>query len=201
MNLVEKQFIEIYNTHIKRDGSQKLLEYLKSTDFFTAPASARFHSAFPGGLCAHSVNVFNRAVEEFRMEYGENFTEKYSMESIAIATLLHDVCKINFYKEETRNVKEHGEWVAKRYYTIDDSLPYGHGEKSVYMISAFMKLTRNEAMAINWHMGGFDARVKGGDYSLSAAFYEYPFALIVHLADVKATYLDEEDLNRRKNTY
>ena len=135
-------------------------------------------------------------MREFREEYGENFEEKFPMESIAIASLLHDVCKINFYREETRNVKENGEWVPKKFYLIDDSLPYGHGEKSVYMISGFMKLTRNEAMAINWHMGGFDARVKGGDYSLSGAFYKYPFALMIHIADVKATYLDEEE-NRR----
>ncbi len=196
MNLFEKQFTDIYTTYIKREGSQKFLEYLKNTDFFTAPASARFHSNFPGGLCIHSINVFNRAVREFREEYGENFEEKFPMESIAIAALLHDVCKINFYREETRNVKENGEWVPKRFYQIDDSLPYGHGEKSVYMISGFMKLTRNEAMAINWHMGGFDSRVKGGDYSLSGAFYQYPFALMLHIADVKATYLDEEE-NRR----
>ncbi len=196
MNLFEKQFTDLYTTHIKREGSQKFLEYLKSTDFFTAPASAKFHSNFTGGLCIHSINVFNRAVREFREEYGENFEQKFPMESIAIASLLHDVCKINFYREETRNVKENGEWVPKKFYLIDDSLPYGHGEKSVYMISGFMKLTRNEAMAINWHMGGFDARVKGGDYSLSGAFYKYPFALMIHIADVKATYLDEEE-NRR----
>ena len=86
-------------------------------------------------------------------------------------------------------------WVQKPYYAVDDKLPYGHGEKSVYIISGFMKLTREEAMAINWHMGGFDMRVQGGSYSISGAFYEFPVALIFHLSDLEATYLDEQISN------
>ena len=125
-------------------------------------------------------------------EFGENYTEKISDESIAIIALLHDICKVNTYKEEMRNTKVDGAWVQVPYYTVEDNLPYGHGEKSVYMISGFMKLTREESMAINWHMGGFDARVMGGSFSLSGAFYKYPLALLFHIADVKATYLDEQ---------
>ena len=113
-----------------------------------------------------------------------------------MCALLHDICKVNFYKKEIRNVKENGEWVPKTFYTVEDELPYGHGEKSVYIVSGFIKLTRSEAMAINWHMGGFDTRVKGGDYSLSAAFYSYPLALLLHIADNKAAYLDEERYTR-----
>lgn len=193
MDIAKMQFNDIYNKYVLREGAQKFLEYLKKTDFFEAPASAKFHSAYAGGLCAHSVNVYNRAVKALTQEYGEDFQGKFTMENIAVAALLHDVCKADFYKEEIRNVKENGEWVPKKYYTVDDKLPYGHGEKSVYIISAFMKLTRNEAMAINWHMGGFDLRVKGGFFNLSDVFYEYPFALFIHLADIQATYLDEEE--------
>ena len=90
-----------------------------------------------------------------------------------------------------RNVKENGEWVQKPYYTIDDLLPYGHGEKSVYIINGYMRLTREEALAINWHMGGFDKRVQGGDQSFSIAYYKYKLCTLMHLADVMATYLDE----------
>lgn len=126
------------------------------------------------------------------MEYAEEAEEKVSSESAAIIALLHDVCKVNYYKEEMRNVKVDGEWVQKPYYTVDDALPYGHGEKSVYIISGFMRLTREEAMAINWHMGGFDQRVLGGSYALSDVFYKYPTALLFHLSDVQATYLDEK---------
>ena len=192
----EQRYKSIFNEYIKMEGAQKLLDWLSRTDFFTAPASAKFHNAFEGGLVLHSLNVFDRLLREVKEEYGENFNEKYSMETITVCALLHDICKVNFYKKEIRNVKENGEWVPKTFYTVEDELPYGHGEKSVYIVSGFIKLTRSEAMAINWHMGGFDTRVKGGDYSLSAAFYSYPLALLLHIADNKAAYLDEERYTR-----
>ena len=115
-----------------------------------------------------------------------------SLESATIMALFHDICKVDYYKTEMRNVKEDGVWVQKPYYTVDDALPYGHGEKSVYIINGFLRLTREEAMAINWHMGGFDMRVRSGFYGLENVFYRYPVALILHLSDVQATYLDEE---------
>ena len=115
-----------------------------------------------------------------------------SLESITICALLHDLCKVNFYTIEMRNVKENGVWVQKPYYTVTDTLPYGHGEKSVYIISGFMKLTREEAMIINWHMGGFDERVKGGSYAIKNAFTMYPNAVLFHVSDMEASYLDEE---------
>ena len=181
---MKDKFIKFYTENIKREGSDKLLEWLEKTDFFTAPASTRFHLCREGGLLEHSMNVFNRLD-----------SDDYSKETIAICGLLHDVCKANFYKTEMRNVKVKGTWEQQPYYTVDDQLPYGHGEKSVYIISGFMKLTREEAMAINWHMGGFDERVKGGSYALSGAFEKYPLALHLHIADMQATYLDKEVTN------
>ena len=186
------EFIRIFQENITREGSAKLLEWLKKSDFFRAPASTKFHSAHAGGLCEHSVKTYYRFLQNLEMEYAEESEEKVSPESAAIIALLHDVCKVNYYKEEMRNVKVDGEWVQKPYYTVDDALPYGHGEKSVYIISGFMRLTRDEAMAINWHMGGFDQRVLGGSYALSDVFYKYPTALLFHLSDVQATYLDEK---------
>lgn len=188
------EFLRIYKENITREGSAELLKFIEASDFFTAPASSRFHSAFEGGLCEHSVKSFYRYMQLLEIEFEDEFEEKLNitLESVALIALLHDLCKVNFYKMEYRNVKnEFGEWEKKPYYTIEDTLPYGHGEKSVYMISGFMKLKREEAMAINWHMGGFDARVMGGSYGLSDAFYKYPAALLFHLADVQATYLDE----------
>lgn len=185
------KFIEIFNENIKRDGAENLLNWILKSDFFTAPASTKFHSNEEGGLVKHSVMVYERFLKKLVSEYGENFEEKYSKETIAIVGLLHDVCKIDYYKVEYRNVKENGEWIQKPYYTVSDSLPYGHGEKSVYILSSFIKLTREEAMAINWHMGGFDARVQGGSYSLSDAFSRYPLAVLFHSADLETTYLDE----------
>ncbi len=187
----QEKFVETFSTYIKRDGAENLLDWLITTDFFTAPASSKFHSAYEGGLCVHSLNVFERYKKLLAMEYGENWTKKISMESVAIIALLHDLCKVNFYRVDYRNVKVDGQWTQQPYYTIDDALPYGHGEKSVYIISGFMRLTREEAMAINWHSGGFDDRVRGGSYSMSDAYYKFPTALIFHTADLMATYLDE----------
>lgn len=188
----KEEFLEIFYDNIERDGSEKFLEWLERSDFFSAPASTKLHSAYEGGLCEHSVKVYKRFVRLLEMEYGKNWQDKVSKESVAIIALLHDVCKVGYYSTEYRNVKENGEWVQKPFYKIDDSLPYGHGEKSVYIISGFMRLTREESMAINWHMGGFDTRVQGGSYSMSAAFYKFPLALLFHIADLMSTYLDEE---------
>lgn len=188
----KEEFIKIFNENIKREGSKNLLDFLENSDFFTAPASTRYHSNYKGGLVTHSINVYNRFKKLIISEYGENYQEKISDESIAIISLLHDVCKINSYKEDFKNVKVDGEWVQVPYYTVDDQLPYGHGEKSVYMISGFMKLTREESMAINWHMGAFDSRVQGGAMNLiSNAYYKYPVAFLIHVADATSTYLDE----------
>ena len=188
----KEEFIKIFNENITREGAKNLLDYLESSDFFTAPASTRYHNNVRGGLVAHSINVYNRFKKLVIDEYGENYREKISDESIAIISLLHDVCKINSYKEDFRNTKVDGEWVQVPFYSVDDQLPYGHGEKSVYMISGFMKLTREESMAINWHMGAFDHRVQGGAMNLlSSAYYKYPVAFLIHVADATATYLDE----------
>lgn len=187
---IKDEFIEIYKKYITREGADKFLEWLLSTDFFVAPASSKFHSNYEGGLAKHSINVFKRFWQNIELEFGTQ-QNVISAESIAICGLLHDVCKTYFYKQEYRNVKVDGNWVQKPYYTIADQLPYGHGEKSVYIISGYMKLSREEAMIINWHMGGFDQRVLGGSYALSSAFYAYPNAVLFHIADIQATYLDE----------
>jgi hypothetical protein len=196
MNLIhanKEEFIRIYQENIKRDGESALLEYLKNSDFFTAPASTRFHMAIEGGLCRHSINVYNRLVMLVTAEYGADWKSKISAETVAICGLLHDVCKIDMYTTELRNVKKpDGTWEKIPYYAIDEKLPYGHGEKSVYIINGFIRLTREEAIAINWHMGSFDDRVKGGNYSIASAFARYPIAVLLHMADLSASYLDEE---------
>lgn len=189
---IKQEFLEIYYDNIEREGAEELLNFLEKTDFFTAPASGRRHSNFEGGLCLHSINVYKRYVKLLENEYKDKWTEVISMESVAIIGLLHDVCKVNTYSIEMRNVKVDGEWKQKPYYKYFDSLPYGHGEKSVYMISGFMRLTREEAMAINWHMGAFDSRAVSNFGVLPQVFYKYPTAFLFHLADYMASYLDEK---------
>lgn len=192
----DNEFITTYRTFIKREGADKLLDYLiEKSDFFTAPASSKFHNDFEGGLCAHSLNVYKRLVKLLEAEYGADWKQKYSPESVAIVGLLHDVCKTDYYEVDYRNVKnkDTGAWEKVPYYRVEDKLPYGHGEKSVYIIGGFMRLTREEAMAINWHMGGFDDRVRGGSYTVGVAFAQYPLAVLAHTADFLATYLDEKE--------
>ncbi len=192
---IKQEYLELFYDNIERDGAEEILNYLERSDFFTAPASSRFHSNFAGGLCLHHINVYKRFLSLVQKEFGENWERVISAESVAVVGLLHDICKTNFYKIETRNVKIDGQWVQKPFYKADDPLPYGHGEKSVYMISGFMKLSREEAMAINWHMGAFDPRAKENPYVLRDVFQKFPLALLFHIADYMATYLDEETLS------
>ena len=185
--------LDILQNSVKREGIDRLLSWLDQSDFFTAPASTRFHLAEEGGLATHSLHVYLRFYDLCRAETGKNDNFRMpSEETIAICALLHDICKVNYYTVDYRNVKnENGEWVKSPFYKVDDQLPYGHGEKSVYIISGFMHLSRDEAFAIRWHMGGFDDSVKGGSYALSGAFEKCPLAVLLHIADMQATYLDE----------
>lgn len=180
------EFIKIYNAQIKREGAEKLLKWLSGTDFFTAPASTRFHLACEGGLVCHSVNVY-RALRERYFEEGD------SEESFALCGLLHDICKAQFYKVSYRNAKNPrtGEWEQVPYYSVEDAFPYGHGEKSVYLIERFLRLKPAEAVAVRWHMGGFDDSARGGSFAVSGAYEKYSLAVKLHLADMEATYLRE----------
>ena len=184
--------------NIKREGADKLLKFLEreECDFFKAPASTRFHLSCEGGLCTHSVHVFERLKILCANEPTTNFNTVPTDETIAICGLLHDLCKTNFYEASTRNVKKDGVWVQEPYYSVNDKLCYGHGEGSVYIINGFMKLTREEALAIRWHMGGFDEAVKGGSYSQANAWNNYPLGALLHCADLQATYLDERELEK-----
>lgn len=190
----KERFIEIFKTKIKREGADKLLEYLLSpaSDFFTAPASARYHSAYEGGLLDHSLNVYDCLSAYLNREYvKEKFKLSYSDETIAIVSLLHDICKVNVYKPGYRNVKnEQGKWEQVPTFEFDDKLPYGHGEKSVYMISPFMKLTREEAFAIRYHMGFSNV---DDQRNVGKAFEMFPLAFALSTADMEATYYLEKE--------
>lgn len=185
---MKEQFIKIYIENIKRPGAQELLSYLiDKTDIFTAPASRKYHGAYAGGLIKHSLNVYKRLLERC------DGKELERNETLAIVALLHDLCKTNFYAVSERNVrKEDGTLVNDNFYNIDDKLPLGHGEKSIFIISQYMKLTIEEAMCIRWHMGGFDDSAKGGSYGLRNAWAKYQLAAKLHVADLLATYCDEE---------
>ncbi len=189
----KEEFIQIYQEHITREGADRLLQYLETqSDFFTAPASTRFHGSYAGGLCDHSVNVFH-CLEDYlgRERVQELYGLEIPPETIAIVSLLHDVCKVNCYVPGTRNVKDaQGKWQSVPSYSFNDPLPYGHGEKSVYMVNGFLRLDRQEAMAIRWHMGfsGTEPTNMVGD-----AFRKYPLAFALATADMEASYFLEEE--------
>ncbi len=188
-----EKFLDIYTSCITREGANDLLAYLTgaNSDFFTAPASTRYHSAYEGGLLEHSINVYECLKDYLaRNKVKDEFGLAYTDETIAIVSLLHDLCKVNVYKVSTRNVKDPvtGQWRPQPYYEFDDKLPYGHGEKSVYVISGFMKLSREEAFAIRYHMGFSN---EDDPRNVGSAFEMFPLALALSIADTEATYFIE----------
>lgn len=187
----KEEFIEIFRANITREGSDKLLDYLiNKCDFFISPASTRFHGSYDGGLAQHSLNVYHCLKDYLsRQRVKELYKMNYSEETIAISALLHDLCKTDTYKRDFRNVKnEAGVWERVPTYRTEDELPYGHGEKSVYMISGFMRLTREEAMAIRWHMGFSGPE---DNNLVGRALEKYPLAFALATADMEASYFLE----------
>lgn len=187
-----KRFTSIFQSSITRDGSGSLLEWLQESDFFIAPASTVFHGNYEGGLLEHSLNVYDALKERLKHD---RFSD-YSEETVAVVALLHDLCKVNFYKKGTRNVKVDGAWTTKEVYEIDEKFPCGdHADKSIIILQNFIKLDPEEILAIRGHMGGFDNAVKGGGRFLSGIFERSRLAVHLHLADMEATYLMENKKN------
>lgn len=188
----KEEFCRIFSENVTRHGSSELLEWMLKTDFFTAPASTKYHCACTNGLVMHSLSVYEVLMEKHFDK------ENDSVESFTICALLHDLCKAQFYKTSTRNVKneETGKWEKAPFYAVDDAFPYGHGEKSVFLIERFMRLRIEEAMAIRWHMGGFD---DSNGFTIGVAYQKYPLAVKLHLADLESTYLREKNTSSVNN--
>ena len=180
---MEEEFIELLKS-TKREGIEDLIDFLKKSDFFKAPASTRFHGSYEKGLMEHSMKVYE--ILKYKVE--TSFVPiNIPQESLIIIALLHDICKTNFYKVDYRNAKNAlGVWEKVPYYTVEDTIPYGHGEKSVMMITEYIKLTPEEKYAIRWHMGYTEP--KELYTTIGEAFKKYPIALLMHEADLEATY-------------
>lgn len=179
------QVFKNYFAYIQRPGAADLLQWIESNGFFEAPASKRHHGAKPGGLAIHSINVLRRLFWLNEDEEKRQQIPQYDLETLAICGLLHDLCKIDAY----RKVKREG----KLEYEITKDFPAGHGEKSVILILQFMKLTKEEILAIRWHMGQYDFYARGGGYDLDNAFSQSKLAVMLHLADMMATHFDERE--------
>lgn len=191
--LNRETFLTLMKNYVKREGTDVLMNYLNKSDFFTAPASRSHHLAVPGGLCQHSLNVFNRLIREVESEWGSVENSPYSMETLTLVSLCHDMCKIDFYKSFKKNVKNEdtGRWEAVDAYKIEEDLPICHSYKSQYILRSFVNLSREESIAIMSHMGGWDPTARGGDNTISEAMAKFPLATLLHVADLKASKLDE----------
>lgn len=180
---MKERYLELLRT-INREGIDELIKYLENSDFFTAPASTKFHGDHEGGLLEHSLKVYDILCEKLK---NPGIEISVSEDTIKIVALLHDICKTNFYKIDYRNAKNAlGVWEKVPYYAIEDTIPYGHGEKSVMMITEYIKLTGEEKYAIRWHMGFSEPKEVYS--SLGLAMKKYPLVLLVHEADLEATY-------------
>lgn len=199
--LIEK--FEQLLTSVKRDGIDKLLAYIRKSDFYRAPASTRFHSCHDGGLLEHSMNLYECLLSKKQNPIWAEVLREVDDESLILVALLHDLCKSYLYVPEFKNKKVYSDtgtkrdeggrfdWQAVKGYSTDDKIPYGHGEKSVMMIEEFIKLKPIERYAIRWHMGFTEPKEYWN--TLTTAIKKYPVILAVHQADMEATYLLEEE--------
>ena len=190
----KNRFMEIYKTHIKREGADRLLTYLEKSDFFMLSSSTRFHCSYEGGLCEHSLNVYDCLKDYLSRDFVRNrYNLNPSEEKIAIVALLHDLCKVNTYVVSMRNKKdENGQWVQVPFYEFKEKFNYGsHGGKSIFIIQEYMKLDPEEQVPINCHMGAYDRTP--GDFSLNNAYAQFPLALALHIADVESTVILEHE--------
>ena len=198
---------------VKREGMDKLIGYLESSDFFDAPASTKFHLCVPGGLAKHSYNVYECLKKKAAEPFWKETLKDVSEETIILVSILHDLCKTNFYKQDWKNQKTYDPqkvaaaprnqvkqdnagsfiWETVPTYVIEDKIPYGHGEKSVMMIEHYIKLLPAEKYAIRWHMGYSEPKENWA--ALNLAFDMYPLALALHEADQEATHILEKDVN------
>ncbi len=209
------EVFEEYLSRVHREGMDRLLDYIRKSDFYAAPASTKYHSSFEGGLLYHSLQVYNclekkTSGSEYNVWRAQLDTDKVDAESIIIVGLLHDICKTYFYGSELRNQKTYdldkvatadrrqvkhdnnGDfiWETVPVYTVEDKVPYGHGEKSVMMIEEYIKLKPVERYAIRWHMGFTEPKESWN--TLKEAIKKYPLVLAVIEADLEATFLTEE---------
>lgn len=191
-----KRFKKIVTENIERDGIENLMEWLEhETDFFTAPASTRYHGSYEGGLVEHSLNVYDRLVWEMENTVGAGWEELYSPEAVAIVALFHDLCKIDRYViTEKWRKDENGDWEAYEAYEYNkEKAEMGHGAQSVFYLQKFIQLTELEAQAIFWHMGAYDLSPYASLAACSETFKWNPLAFLTHRADMAATYVTENE--------
>lgn len=172
-----------------KDSVKPFLEYLEKSDFYIAPASLSKHLSCEGGLCQHTMNVINRLFVEVNNSTNETVLPPETKEAIFMAAAFHDLCKIGKYKK-VQQKKDNSE--TEYFIEVKDKLPLGHSEKSLFIAQKYFEIPENVAVAIRWHMGFSDSSFLGGNKSIGFAFKEYPLSLLLYIADLKATIMDEQ---------
>lgn len=224
----QERFENLMEMAKHRDGWKDLMNYIRKSDFYKAPASTRFHLSCEAGLLQHSLNVYDALIgrlvdvtetDEMAYQVAGKTVASFKKETLALVALLHDLCKTNFYTIEYRNQKTYDKekiakassysvkkdngghfiWEQVPVYAIDDKNPYGHGEKSVMMIEEFMKLTMEERYAIRWHMGMSEEN-NANRMAFNASCEKYPLVLLLHNADMEASHF-MEDLKENKEDF
>ena len=195
-----KEYIEQKLRETKRAGIEDLIKYLEESDFFTAPASTRYHGAFPGGLAEHSLNVYDTMMAVDEMLYNKYGVPKAPQDSIIIVALLHDLTKVNQYATEQKWRKDaNGKWEAYDAYVNKPDFTMGHSAKSIYLAQNYITLSPQEAQAIFWHMGAYDKSEYNNFNAMGEAFTNNQLAYKLHTADMMATYILENETIHWKN--
>lgn len=205
-----EEFENLYNEYIlPRDGGDKLLEFIRKSDFYTAPASTKYHLSEEGGLLQHSLNVFHCLMNKVSNPTWASIITPDKYKTVACVALLHDLCKTYFYDKELKNTKTydpdivasfggHGVkhdakgdyvWTMTESYTYNNRFPLGHGAKSVFFIQQFIKLSMEEIACIYWHMGAYCDSSQWNE--LGDAYEKYPLAMALHEADMEASHMLE----------
>lgn len=197
MEQLKARFIALLSS-VEREGMDDLLAYLESSDFYEAPASTKYHGAYKGGLVEHCLNVHEALIFGLaNLKESEFAIPPIKDDSVVIVALLHDLCKVNTYHEDFKNVKNaNGVWEKVPTFRREPLLPMGHAGKSLFIIQKFIKLTVEEALAIYWHMGAYDTSTYNTWDELSQAYNSTLLAFLLQQADMMATYIMENDLYR-----
>lgn len=188
-----------------REGIDEVMDWMNQSDFFVAPASTNFHGNYEGGLAEHSLNVYTAAMRlcATAVSLNPSLEERLPQDSIAIATLLHDICKADVYKEtKKKRQNRFGTWEEYDTYTVDyTNFPLGHGEKSVIILLRLgLSMSDDEIAAIRWHMTAWDLPFQSGEAkgNMNAAKDKYPLVSLVQLADGFASSLMEDTIGPKK---
>lgn len=186
-----KRTIELWNK-VDRLGTEEIIRFLETSDYFAAPCSTEHHLCVTGGLAQHSLNVYDLLMEKI-----EHYLPIGSFEpdTKIICGLGHDLCKVNFYARDFKWYKdEQKRWQQKLVWVVKDQFPMGHGEKSVSILQDYIKLTEAEKLAIRWHMCAFDAGIHF-NYPSGFPFREAsknPLVVLLFTADYEASQILEK---------